>query len=173
MRVSAATAMGLKPTKALLEQVNDLNVARAFSRRIVIDGKVLVAAEMPLRSLRPGDLDDLLSMVLCCARLDAPLFGRFGGRLVTDPPESLAPDLERPVHSWREVLQASRTATVREFTAWLDAWAGCDSWIDKDDESVTVVLRQSGEGNEYPFPLADLRESVERLQAQAEEDEED
>lgn len=161
--------MDIKPTKALLEQVNDLNVARALSRRIVIDGKVLVVAEMPLRSLRPGDLDDLLSMVLCCARLDAPLFGRFGGRLVTDPPGGLAPDVHRPVHSWQEALQASRTATVQEFTAWLDAWADCDCWIDRDDESVTVVLGQSGEGNVYPFRLVDLRESVEHLQAQAED----
>jgi hypothetical protein len=161
--------MGIKPTKALLEQVNDLNVERALSRRIVIDGKVLVVTEMPLRSLRPGDLDDLLSMVLCCARLDAPLFERFGGRLVTDPPGDLAPDVHRPVHSWQEALEASRTATVREFTAWLDAWAECDCWIDRDDESVVVVLGQSGEGNGYPFRLADLRESVEHLQVRAEE----
>jgi hypothetical protein len=166
-------AMGIKPTKALLEQVNELNVARAFSRRIVIDGKVLVVRRC--RCVRSARVTSTISSAWCSvARASMPRSsgGSAGGSSLTPRTASL-PDLERPVHSWREVLQASRTATVREFTAWLDAWAGCDSWIDKDDESVTVVLRQHGEGNEYPFPLADLRDSVERLQAQAEEDEED
>ena len=171
VRVSAGIVMGIKSTKALLEQVNDLNVERAFSRRIVLDGKVLVVAEMPLASLRPGDLEGLLSMVFCCARLDAPLFEAFGGRLVTDPPAALAPDVERPVHDWQEVLRASGTATVREFAVWLDDWADCDCWIDRNDESVIVVLDGHGEGNEYPFRLLDLRESVGRLQESADDDE--
>ena len=164
VRVSAGMVMGIKSTKALLELVNYLNVERAFCRRIVLDKKVLVVAEMPLASLRPGDLDELLSMVFCYARLDAPLFEAFGGRLLTDPPAGHASDVQRPVHSWQEVLQASRTATVREFTVWLDDWAGCDCWIERDDDSVVVVLGDCGEGNEYPFRLLDLRESVESLQ---------
>lgn len=160
--------LGIRPTKALLEQVNDLNVERAFCRRIVVDGKVLVVAEMPEASLRPWDLDELLTTVFCFARLDAPLFARFGGRLVTDPPEHLAADVLRPVHTWQELLSASRTATVREFTTWLDQWADCDCWVDRDEESLIVVLGQHGEGNDYPFRLLDLRESVASVRASAE-----
>ena len=171
MRVSAGMVVGVKVTKALLELVNALNIERAFSRRIVLDGKVLVVAEMPLASLRPGNLEELLSTVLCCARLDAPVFAAFGGRLVTEPPAALAPDVQRPLHSWQELLQASGTATVREFTVWLDDWADCDCWIDRDEDQVCVVLDCSGQENHYPFRLLDLREAVESTQEQLEDEE--
>ena len=44
----------MKPTKALLQQINDLNTWRAFSRRIVVGHKVLVVAEMPTGSVPPA-----------------------------------------------------------------------------------------------------------------------
>jgi hypothetical protein len=159
--------LGIKPTKAVLELVNELNVERALCRRIVVDGKVLVSGELPTATLRPGDLDELLSVVFCYARLDAHLFGQFGGRLVTDPPEDVAPDIHRLVHNWQEVLEASRTATAREFTVWLDGWADCDCWIDRDADSLTVVLGVLGETNEYPFRLLDLLDSVTSVQEAA------
>lgn len=173
VRVSAGMVIGAKATKALLKDVNQLNTDRAFSRRIVGDGKVLVVAEMPFASLRTGDLEELVSTVLCLARLDAPLLALHGGRSVTDPPASLVPDLDAPLENWQDVLRVSRTATHREFNAWLDDWTGINCWIDRDDESVIVGMETVGQGNEYPFSLVDLRESLESLQEQAADAEDD
>lgn len=141
-----------------------------------MDGKVLVVAEMPVASLRKGDLENMVSLVLCCARLDAPMLAAFGGRAVTDPPPALAPDMTTTLQSWWDVLSASGTATARELAVWLDSIAGCDCWIDRDDESVIVAIGGTGSGNNYPCTLDDLRESAEDLMDQAEEcvdDEED
>lgn len=164
VRVSAGMAVGVKPTKKLLRALNDLNVQRSLSRRIAADDKVVVVAELPLASVRKGDLEHLVSMVLCFARLDAPLLAEFGGRLVTDPPPALAPDLDAVVGSWEELLRASRTATLRELTVWLDDVAGCDCWIDRDDDGVTPVVSGIGSVCEYPFRLDELRQAAEDLQ---------
>ena len=98
VRVSAGMVVGVKPTKALLEDLNLLNAERAFSRRIVGEGNVLVVAEMPVASLRKGDLEHLVSMVFSFARMDAPAIARHGGRAVTDPPPALVPDLRPGAH---------------------------------------------------------------------------
>src|SRR5688572_30129312 len=79
VRVSAGMVVGTKRSKALLRAVNGLNVERAFTRRFVVDGKVLIVAEMPVHSLRKGDLEHLVSMVFCLARLDAPALALHGG----------------------------------------------------------------------------------------------
>src|SRR4051812_44546352 len=100
VRVSAGMVVGTKPTKRLLEGINWLNAERAFSRRILGEGKVIVVAEMPLASVRKGDLEQLVSMIMCTARLDAPTLAEHGGRPVTDPPPALAPDLTRVLHNW-------------------------------------------------------------------------
>jgi hypothetical protein len=94
--------------------INALNVERAATRRIFGDGNIVVVAEIPVASLRPGDINDLVSMTLSFARLDAPLLAAVhGGRSVTDPPEALAPDVHRQLDSWRDVLRASKTAAER------------------------------------------------------------
>lgn len=82
---------------------------------------------------------------------------------MTNPPAALAPDLESELTSWEDVLRASGTATARELATWLDALVGCDCWIDRDDESVVVVIDGRGLGNEYPFTLGALREAAEDL----------
>lgn len=160
VRVSAGMVIGAKPTKALLRDLNALNAQRAFSRRIIGDGKVLVVAEMPVASLRKGDLEHLVSLVFCFARLDAPMLAEHGGRPVTDPPPALAPDFDSELHDWTDVLRASGTATDRELAVCLDDLVGCDCWIDRDEASVTVVIGGIGTVNEYPFRLEDLRQSA-------------
>lgn len=172
VRVSAGMVVGTKPSKALLRDLNVLNTERAFTRRIVVDDKVLVVAEMPVASLRQGDLEHLTSMVFCLARMDAPLLALHGGRSVTDPPPALAPDFESVLTSWDDVLRASRTATERELVVWLNDLVGCDCWIDRDDESVTVAIGCRGTGSEYPFSLAELRDAAEDLLAELDEEEE-
>lgn len=172
VRVSAGMVVDVKPRKALLTEINELNTARAFSKRIVIDDKVLIVAEMPIASLRKGDLEHLVSMVFCCARLDAPILTAHGGRPVTDPPPGLAPDFTTTLASWWDVLRASGTATARELAVWLDALAGCDCWIDRDDESVSVVINGIGTVNEYPCTLDDLRTSAEDLEDDEYDDDE-
>ncbi len=171
VRISAGLVVDTKPTKRLLAEINELNTSRAFSRRIVVDGKVLIVAEMPVASLRKGDLENLVSMVFCCARLDASALAAHGGRAVTDPPPALAPDMARTLHSWWDVLSASGTATARELAVWIDALVGCDSWIDRDDESVTVAIGTTGSGSSYPCTLEDMRQATEDLMGQAEEEE--
>ena len=126
VRVSAGMVVGTKTSKRLLAEMNELNTTRAFSRRILVDGKVLIVAEMPVASLRTGDLEQLVSMILCLARLDAPMLAEHGGRPVTDPPPELAPDFTTTLNSWCDVLQASGTATARELAVWLDGLVGCD-----------------------------------------------
>ena len=69
VRVSAGAVVGTRSTKPLLRAINSLNVERAYSRRILVEDKVLVVAELPLASVRRGDLKQLVSMVLSCARL--------------------------------------------------------------------------------------------------------
>jgi hypothetical protein len=140
-----------------------LNVDRAFTRRIIVDGKVMAVAEMPVASLRKGDLEQLVSMVFCFARLDAPLLALQGGRSVTDPPPARAPDLDSLVTSWPDVLRASGTATARELAVWLDDLVGCDCWIDRDEGSVSVVIGGRGVVNEYPFCLSELPQDAQHL----------
>ena len=118
VRVRSGMVVGAKATKALLTDVNQLNTDRAFSRRIVGDGKVLVVAEMPLASLRTGDLEELVSTVLCLARLDAPLLAVHGGRSVTDPPASLIPDVNGPLENCQAGLRRSRPPPHTEFHPW-------------------------------------------------------
>ena len=170
VRISAGMVVETKRSKALLKAVNELNIERAFTRRFVVDGKVLIAAEMPLHSLRKGDLEHLTSMVFCLARLDAPALALHGGRPVTEPPPQLQPDFDAVLTSWEDVLSASRTATDRELAVWLDDLVGCDCWIDRDDEGVTVVMGCHSIGNHYPFTLADLREAAVDLLADDEEE---
>lgn len=170
VRVSAGMVVDVKATKPLLKELNRLNVERAFSRRFVVDRKVLVVAEMPLASLRRGDLEELVSMVLCFARLDARTVALHGGRPVTDPPPALAPDLEAPVRDWAEVLRASGTATRRELAVWIDAEAGCDCWIDDDDENLVLVVNGVGLGLAYPFTLAELLQTAEEVEQQEEDE---
>jgi hypothetical protein len=171
LRVSAAMVMGVRATKALLMDINSLNVERAATRRIFGDGNIVVVAEMPVASLRPGDIDDLVSMTLSFARLDAPLLALHGGRSVTNPPQALAPDVHRPLNSWRDVLLASKTATAREFNVWLDAYSGIDCYLDREDSCLTVILERRGLGADYPFCLELLKENLEELQEEAEDEE--
>ena len=167
VRVSTGMVVGVRPTKALLMDVNMLNTERAFARRLVGGGNIIVVAEMPLASLRAGDLEELVSLVLCFARLDAAFLATHGGRPITEPPATLEPDVRRSLENWHEVLQASGTATHREFNVWLDEWSGTDCWLDRDQSSLTVGLDTTGQVNEYPFRLLDLKESLESLQEQA------
>jgi len=60
--------------------------AEHVARRIVIDDKALIVAEVPVSSLRKGDHEQLVTMVLCLAMLDAPALAEHGGRAATDPP---------------------------------------------------------------------------------------
>jgi hypothetical protein len=170
VRVSAGMVVGVRPTKALLMDVNMLNTERAFARRLVGGGNIVVVAEMPVSSLRAGDLEELVSLVLCFARLDAAFLATHGGRPVTDPPTALGPDVDSSLENWQDVLEASRTATHREFNVWLDEWSGIDCWLDSDESSLTVVVDGTGEVNEYPFRLLDLKDSLESLQEQADAD---
>ena len=163
VRVSAGMVVGTKRSKALLRAINDLNVERAFTRRFVVDGKVLIVAEMPVRSLRKGDLEHLVSMVFCLARLDAPALALHGGWPVTDPPAELEPDFDALLTSWEDVLRASRTATECELAVWLDELVGCDCWIDRDEDSVIVAMDGHGLGTTYPFTLNELRETAVEL----------
>jgi hypothetical protein len=164
--------IGAKTTKKLLEDVNWLNAERAFSRRILGEDKVIVVAEMPMASVRTGNLEQLVSMIMCTARLDAPMLAKHGGRSVTDPPPSLTPDFETPLHSWWDVLRASGTATDRELAVWLDDTAGCDCWIDRDEESVSVVVGRTGTVSQYPCTLQDLVDAAKDLE-ESEDDEEE
>ncbi len=113
---------------------------------------------MPVASLRREDLGNLVSMVFCFARLDAPLLAVHGGRPVTELPPHLAPDFDKVVHSWQELLAASGTASRRELAVWLNQLTGSDCWIDCDDESVIVVTGTTGTGLAYPFALRELQE---------------
>lgn len=143
---------------------NWLNVERAYSRRMIGEGNVIVVAELPLASVRKGDLEELVSMILCTARLDAAMLAEHGGRPVTDPPQSIAPDLTAPLHDWWEVLRASATATARELAVWIDDMADCNCWIDHDDESVSVVIGPRGTGSPYPCCLQDLIDVAHELE---------
>jgi len=157
VRVSAGMVTDVRATKAFLNEINDLNILRGLSRRILVDGTVLVVAEMPVASLRKGDLEELISMVLCCARLDAPLLAAHGGTSVTSPPPSAAIDFGGIVESWDDLLRMSGTATKRELTVWLDDLAGSDCWIDNtNQEAVVVVHGAHGRGATYPFALHEL-----------------
>lgn len=80
---------------------------------------------------------------------------------MTDPPAALGPDVERSLENWEDVLRASGTARQREFNVWLDDWSGVECWLDRDDPCLTVVLETTGQVNEYPFRLLDLKESLE------------
>lgn len=173
VRISAGIVVDTKPTKRLLAEINQLNTSRAFSRRIVVDDKVLIVAEMPVASLREGDLENLVSIVLCCARLDAPILVAHGGRAVTNPPPALAADMTRTLHSWWDVLSASGTATSREFAVWIDDLVGCDCWIDRDDETVIVAIGTTGRGSTYPCTLEEVRQSAADLMNQADEEDDE
>lgn len=172
VRISCGMVVGVRPTKALLMDINTLNTERTFARRLVGGGNVIVVAEMPIASLRAGDLEELVSLVMCFARLDATFLACRGGRPVTDPPPALQPDVERSLDNWEDVLRASGTATQREFNVWLDDWSGIECWLDRDEASLTVVLDTVGQVNEYPFRLLDLKESLESLQEQADSEDE-
>ena len=89
---------------------------------------------------------------------------------MTDPPASLAPDLDLELGCWGDVLMASRTATERELAVWLDDAVGCDCWIDRDEDSVCVVIDGIGTSNDFPLRLTDLLSAAQDLQAGAEED---
>jgi len=118
VRISAGIVIDTEPSKKLFVEMNRLNAERAFSRRILIDGKILVVAEMPVASLQEGDLENLVSMVCCFARLDAEALAEYGGRPVTDPPAALDPKFDTPFNNWWDVLRASGTATARELAVW-------------------------------------------------------
>jgi len=173
VRISAGIVIDTEPSKKLFVEINRLNAERAFSRRVLIDGKILVVAEMPVASLQEGDLENLVSMVCCFARLDAEALAEYGGRPVTDPPAALAPKFDTPLNSWWDVLRASGTATARELAVWLDALTGCDCWIDRDDDNVIVVINGTGTGSTYPCTLEDLRQAAIDGEAVRDEDEDE
>ena len=173
VRVSAVMVVKARPTRALLREMNRLNSERAFTRRILgEDGTVTIVAEMPLASLRQGDLEQLVSMVHCLARLDAPLLADHGGLSVTGPPVAPALDVDRAVDNWQDLLEASGTATTKELQVWLDQWADCDCFVERDDKSVTVVVGTTGRTTDYPFPLTELRDDVKYLQQEEREEQE-
>ena len=172
VRVSAGVVIGVRQTKALLKTINDLNVHRALTKRMWMDDKVLVVAEQPLASLRCGDLEHLVSAVLCCARLDASLLAIHGGRATTD----LARDPVAEIHSWPELLQASGTATERELAVWIDEMTGSDCSIDNDSDpqgGPIVVIDCQGTQLAWPFNLMSLFRNVEDLIATLQDDLED
>ena len=173
VRVSAGAVIGVRQTKGLLETINVLNVSRALTKRIWIDGKVLVVAEQPVASLRRGDLENLTSAVLCCTRLDAPLLAQHGGRPTTEPPPALAPDIVKELNSWSDLLQASGTATARELAVWLDELTGSDCWIDTEELDSGPIVGIGGTGTDvlWPFNLTSLFRRVEDLMASSDADE--
>ncbi len=73
--VSAGMVMDAPDSWPLLQAVNEPNVARSLTRRILIDGQVLLVGGQPVSSLPPGDLTALVAMVVCLARLDGPACG--------------------------------------------------------------------------------------------------
>ena len=169
VRVSAGVVIGVRQTKALLETINDLNVHRALTKRMWMDGKVLVVAEQPLASLRRGDLEKLVSAVLCCARLDASLLAMHGGKVSTE----LARDYVSELNSWPELLQASGTATERELAVWIDAMTGSDCWIDNDSDpegGPIIAINGRGSQSAWPFNMMSLLRDVEDLMATLEEE---
>ena len=175
VRVSAGAVVGVRLTKAMFESINDLNVHRALTKRIWIDSKVLVVAEQPLASLRPGDLEHLVSDVLCCARLDAPLLACHSGTVTTEVVGDYVSDL----NTWPELLRASGTATERELAVWLDEMIGVSCWIDNDsDPQNGPMFFIGGRGTqvEWPFNLMrvfrdieDLRDTLQEEQEQEQE----
>lgn len=171
VRVSAGVVIDVRQTKALLETINDLNGYRALTKRMWVDGKVLVVAEQPLASLRRGDLEHLVSAVLCCARLDASLLAMHGGRVTTD----VARDYVSELNSWSELLQASGTATERELAVWIDEMTGSDCWLDNDSDpegGPFVVVESRGTQLSWPFNLMSLFRDVEDLMATLEDEHE-
>ncbi len=174
VRISAGIVIDTEPSESLFEEMNRLNAERAFSRRILVDGKVLVVAEMPVASLHGGDLEQLVSMVCCFARLDAEALAEHGGRPLTEPPAALAPHFDTPLNNWWDVLRASGTSTARELAVWLDELTGCDCWIDRDDENVVfVVSNGTGIGSAYPCTLEDLRQAAIDGESGGDEDEDE
>lgn len=172
VRVSAGAVIGVRQTKALLETINELNVRRALTKRMWMDDKVLIVAEQPLASLRPGDLEHLVSAVLGCARLDASLLANRGGRATTD----LARDYVSEINSWPKLLRVSGTATERELAVWIDGMTGSDCWIDHDSDpegGPIVVIDGRGTQLSWPFHLMSLFRDVEDLMKTLEEEQED
>lgn len=166
VRVSAGAVVGVRQTKALLETINTCNVERARTRTMWIDEKVLIAAEMPLASLRRGDLAQLVSMVFCCARLDAPRLALHGGKPTNHPPPALAPDFEKELFCWSDLMAASGTATQAELLVWIDQQTGSDCIMDREPspgEGPTVIIEGHGIGLEWPFPLSLMLSQVEEL----------
>ncbi len=163
VRIAASGVIGVKKTKALLDNLNYLNVKRSWRRLIRTDGVVLGAAEMPVTSSKPRDLVRLVECVLCTIRLDAPdLQLAHGGVLTLAPPGGPIPDLERDLHNWADLLAASGTATEGELSVYLDAETGANTYIDLADPDVPVVviIGKNGIGQEWPFTLKDMLDSV-------------
>ena len=172
LRVSAGVLMGVRQTKALLVTINELNVQRALTKRMWVDGKVLVAAEQPLGSLRPGDIEQLVSAVLCCARLDASALAQHGGTDTT----RLVRDFVGEINSWPELLHASGAATKRELAVWIDEMTGSNCWIDNDSDprgGPIICIGVRGTQVVFPFDLPTLVRNVEDLMKALEEEEEE
>lgn len=87
---------------------------------------------MPLASIRPGELEFLVNLVLCTARLDAVFLSRFGGKSTSDIASVPSEAFDRNLNSWADVLEASGTATAGEFGVWLDELTGEDCFVDPE-----------------------------------------
>ena len=169
VRVSAAAVLGVRETRALLAALNALNVRRVLTKWIWGAGTVLVVAEQPVASLRPGDIENLVSGVLCCARLDGYQLASHGGQVTS----GRVPDVVGELSSWSDLLQASGTATERELAVWIDQLTGSDCWIDNDshpEDGPIVVIGDRGLPLSWPLNLMSLLADTEYLMGVLEEE---
>lgn len=169
VRVSAAVVLGVPATKALLVTINELNVHRALTTRLWVDDTVLVVAEQPLSALRRGDLENLVSSVLCCGRLDAPHLAGHGGRVTTDATR----DLVSEASSWVELFRLSGTATERELALWIEQMSGESCWLDSDaepEDGPVLCIGNRGLLCSWPCSLGSVLSDVEYLTGVLEEE---
>ncbi len=86
VRVWARAAYDVKRTAKLLVELNDINSTLRLIRCFWHDGAVIVAGEMVLESVEPGDLGGLVTHVASTARHTGELIAAvFGGALAAMP----------------------------------------------------------------------------------------
>lgn len=163
VRVSAGAVVNVRETRALLSAMNELNLARALIKLMWMDRKVLAVTERPLASLKRGDLEEMVSTVMCCTRLDAEFLATHGGRPTTSPPAALGPDLQSEAECMSDLYRFSGTATERELLVWIEDMCGIDCWMDSGsfEEGPVFGIGTNGMVMDWPFNFFKLFLDVE------------